>query len=235
MFKQYSWFSVQVDQYYAAVRIYARNHKDLRSIYDTVKSISPWPDKLGTGIIPEAVEKLFMLTSSHFNYMGTTGIFQESSFPELTELPIDMVNFGFYTCFCFQWTLFENFVKNSLLDLVTEGLVSGDSAKELQKRKHQTALFLSYIDSGKVFGRSPFITVLPVTGWVPKTEICDFKDLTKIRELRNDFIHGINDSEIMPISEIEKERLYSRSMWIMRNFAGNVDQEINKIRSGHSA
>jgi len=106
-FKRDSWFSVQVDQYYVAVQIYARNHQAFRDIYAEVQSASPWPDNVGIGIIPETVEKLFMLTASYFNYIGTTGIFQEASFPELTELPTDMVNFGFYTCFCFQWTLFE--------------------------------------------------------------------------------------------------------------------------------
>lgn len=96
-FKQYSWFSVQVDQYYAAVQIYARNHQNFRDIYAEVQSAKlAWPDNVGTGSIPENVERLFMLIASHFNYMGTTGIFKDVPYSELTNLPTDMVNFGFY-------------------------------------------------------------------------------------------------------------------------------------------
>jgi hypothetical protein len=229
-FQNYAWFSVQVDQYYSAVRIYARHHNALKKVYQAIPSREEWPkdeEKVG---IPEPVKKLFITSTSTFNYMGTTGIFSNAPYSELTNLPQDMINVGFYTCFCFQWTLFENFVKTLVLNLIQNGLLSSVVSTELKNKERATAKFLEYIDSGAVFGKSPFITVIPVISWTPKTETCDYNELDEIRKLRNKFIHVVNDRNILNISESEKERLYERSMWIMRKFAENVDYEVMQLR-----
>jgi hypothetical protein len=229
-FKNYAWFSVQVDQYYSAVRIYARHHNALKQIYQAIPSREEWPkgeEKVG---IPETVKKLFITSASTFSYMGTTGIFSNAPYLELTDLPQDMINLGFYTCFCFQWTLFENFVKTSVLNLVQDGLLPSVVSSELKKKERATAKFLEYIDSGAVFGKSPFITVIPIKGWIPKTETCDYTELDNIRKLRNQFIHVVKARNILNCSEIEKEQLYERSMWIMRKFAENVDYEVMQLR-----
>lgn len=230
-FKNYVWFSVQVDQYYAAVRIYARNHAAFCGIYKSIPRDADWPSDLGTLPMSESAKRFFMLASSTFNYMGSTGVFVDPPYEELQSLSVDMVNFGFYTCFCFQWTLFENFVKESILRLVREQALPNNVSKEIRKRERATSSFLSYIDDGHVFGRSPFTAVLPVGGWVPTTETCTFCDLDRIRKLRNDFIHAVRDPGILPSTEPEKERLYDRSMWIMRKFAENVDYESQGKRS----
>lgn len=234
-FKQYAWFSVQVDQYYAAVRIYARNHTHFCEIYEAFPRGDDWPSDLGTVPLSESAKRFFMIASSTFNYMGTTGIFAPPPHDELRDLPADMINFGFYTCFCFQWTLFETFVKDSVLQLVRDNVLPESVSNELRKRERSTGRFLSYIDQGHVFGRSPFITVLPVVSWVPKTETCTIDDLDRIRELRNGFIHAITDRAMLPAAEVEKERLYDRSMWIMRKFAENVDHETQGQRKQSTA
>jgi hypothetical protein len=141
-----------------------------------------------------------------------------------------MINFGFYTCFCFQWTLFENFVSQSVLGLAADGLLPPRTSQRLTSLKFRTGAFLKYIDAGHVFGRSPFTTVLPLAGWTPRIETCGFVDLDAIRTTRNGFIHGIRGSKILPDTEVEKEHLYERSMWILRNFAGNTDQEVRGVR-----
>lgn len=224
-FQQYALFSVQVDQYYAAVRIYGRNHPHFCEIYHSLPKGADWPRNLGEIPLSEVAKKFFVIAGNTFNYMGTTGIFTPPPYDELQYLPADMSNFGFYTCFCFQWTLFETFVKESVLGLVREALLPDNVCQQLRQRERATARFLSYIDEGHVFGSSPFTTVLPVVSWVPKTETCTFSDLNHIRELRNRFIHAVADHSILPASEMEKERLYERSMWIMRKFAENVDHE----------
>ncbi len=230
-FKKYAWFSVQVDQYYSAVRIYARHHEGLREVYQSIPRGSDWPQDLCTNPMSLPAKKFFISAASTFNYMGTTGLFDGAQFPELHDVSTDMINFGFYTCFCFQWTLFETFVKESVLSLADAKAVPEKVAGELKKRERSTARFLSYIHDGHVFGRSPFTTVLTVAGWVPKVETCTLKDLDQIRERRNEFIHAVREKAILSNTEVEKERLYERSMWIMRRFAQNVDQECQNLRN----
>ena len=151
-FKNYAWFSVQVDQYYAAVKIYARHHAALKEVYQAIPSHEEWPNEEETKSIPDPVKNLFIISASTFNYMETTGIYSDTSRPELEDLPNDMINFGFYTCFCFQWTLFENFIKTSLLDLVKDGLLPDNICKKLKDSERATLKFLKYIDSGSVAG-----------------------------------------------------------------------------------
>jgi hypothetical protein len=229
-FQNYAWFSVQVDQYYSAVRIYARHHNALKQVYQAIPSSEEWQKEEEKVGIPEPVEKLLITATSTFNYMGATGIFSSAPYLELSDLPQDMINFGFYTCFCFQWTLFENFVKTSVLNLIQDGLLPSVVRTELKKKEKVTAKFLKYIDSGAVFGKSPFVTIIPVSSWIPQTETCNYDALDEIRRLRNKLIHSVGDRNILNISEIEKERRYKRSMWIMRKFAENVDYEVMHIK-----
>ena len=224
-FKQYAWFSVQVDQYYSAVRIFARSHTQFCNIYSSLPTGDDWPSDLSSIPISESAKDFFMLATNTFKRIGTTSIFESSSSDKLNNLAADMLNFSFYTCFCFQWTLFETFVKDSILGLVDEKVFSAEISEELLKIKRSTARFLNYVHKGSVFDRSPFIAELPVTGWSVKTETCTFNDLDRIRNLRNDFIHAVTGPAILPTSEPEKEKLYDRSMWIMRKYAENVDKE----------
>ena len=99
---------------------------------------------------------------------------------------------------------------------------------ELRRIKKQTENYLKYLDSGSVFGRSPFVTVLPVEGWVRTTETCNYADLDEIRRLRNDLVHRATSPIITGKGEYEKEKLYDRSMWILRQFASNVQQDVGQ-------
>jgi hypothetical protein len=164
--------------------------------------------------------------------MGTTNIFADAPFPELAGLADDLHRFGFYTCFCFQWTLFENFVKSSVLRLADDGLLRSGVAQEVRAKELKTGKFLEYIESGGLFGHTPFRTALLVVGWTPKAESCDFSDLNAIRALRNKLVHTVKDQSIPETGDISLERLYERSMWLLRLFAGNIDQDVQRIRVG---
>lgn len=231
-FQSYAWFSVQVDQYYAAVRIFARHYDALKAAYSHLPAHARHPE---VAVLDEEARSFFISSGFALGSMGTTRIFESAPFPALKRLPDDMVNFGFYTCFCFQWTLLESFVKDSVLRLADAGMLPTHVADELRRRQRRTRNFLEYIDQGHVFGHTPFVTVPPVVGWVPSTETCVFADLDAIRNLRNQFIHGVSGPEILPASEPEKERLYERSMWILRQFAGNVDTDVRRVRDSHGA
>jgi hypothetical protein len=227
-FENYMWFSVQVDQYYAAVRILARHYEPLRAAYNQLPSREDWPQDFSC--LADAAQRFFLSAAVTLDDLGDTQIFASPAFAPLTNLSEDMFNFGFYTCFSFQWTLFENFAKNSVLGLVDDTLIPPAICSALRSRERRTEQFLRYIDEGHVFGESPFRSVLPLAGWVPQFENVEYADLDRIRIIRNDFIHGIKDTSILPISSPEKERFYERSMWILRKFAENIDTEVRGIR-----
>jgi hypothetical protein len=161
-FQAYAWFSVQVDQYYSAIRIFARNHNALRTAYLRLPKGDDWPKEISC--LSQTAKDIFITASSVLNYVGTTGIFQEAPYKDLNNLNTDIINFGFYTCFTFQWTLFENIVKNSIMQLSSANLLSGEITSELKKLELRTYRFLKYIDDGHVFGHSPFRAILPKPG-----------------------------------------------------------------------
>jgi hypothetical protein len=227
-FQKYVWFSVQVDQYYAAVRIFARHYRALKNAHSNIPAREDWPKDFSS--LSDSATKFMVMVAGSLNYMGTTGIFEEAPYPEFADLSQDIVNFGFYTCFCFQWTLFENFTNQSLMELVSKDFLPSQVASDLQSKKRKTREFLKYIDQGHVFGHTPFTCLLTIADWIPRTENCDFQDLDTIRDLRNKFIHGVENPSILPKTEMEKERIYERSMKILRQFARNIDNDVEKIR-----
>jgi hypothetical protein len=226
-FEQYGWLSVQLDQYFAAIRIFSFHYDGLKATYKHLPTGNKWPEDIPSW--SEPAQAFFMIASSVLNYMGTTQIFSDAPFSQLKSLPEDMRRIGFDTCFSFQWTLFENFVKQRVLSLVHHHVLPADICKELKKRERRTEQFFKYIDSGKVFGDSPFRTVLPVPGWVPTFENCSFADLDKIRRLRNQLIHA---PESAPVAENRSDQHYERSMCILRMFAGNIDQAVAAAAQG---
>jgi hypothetical protein len=227
-FKQYGWRSVQLDQYFAAVRIFSYHYGGLKAVYDHLPREDGWPDDVADW--SEPARSFFMIASTVLNYMGTTQIFAETPYPELKSLPDDMRKIGFDTCFCFQWTLFEDFVKQRVLGLVDRNVLSPEIGEKLRKLERRTERFLRYIDSGQVFGHSPFRTVLPVPGWVPGFEDCGFADLDAIRMLRNQLIHA---PESPPIDRTDQR--YDRSMWILRMCAGNIDHAATTVAPAEDA
>jgi hypothetical protein len=228
-FKQYAFFSVQVDQYLNATKVFAWHYDSLKSVYKHLPTREDWPTNLDS--LTEKARVFFLEAAHTLNYMGATNIFADAPYAELSDLPNDILNFGFYTCYCFQWTLFENFVKERVLGLANDGLLTPTMISALNGLRRRTRDFLKYIDDGHVFGRTPFQTVLPVPGWTMQMETCTFVDLDEIRERRNHFIHGISSPSIRPIGETNDERVYMRSMHILRNFATNLDQDVETIRN----
>ena len=228
-FQNYAYFSVQVDQYYAATCIFSRHYDALKASYQLLPTEQDWPTDFSC--LTERAASFFQVASRSLNYMGATQIFAIAPFPELTNLTGDIINFGFYTCYCFQWTLFENFVKQGVLGLANAKLLPENICNRCGHIQNRTEQFLKFIDSGKIFGHSPFQSVLPIQGYIPKTEEISYADLDLIRVQRNKFIHAVTSPEILPNSDLEKERSYKRSMWILRMFAGNIDQAIYNVRT----
>jgi hypothetical protein len=187
---------------------------------------------LNSGALDDEMRDFLHAFFIRLDYMAATNIFSDFSDEysiDSRSLSEDMLNFSFYTCYCFQWTLFENFIKKMVGKLVDARVVSPIVRDEVGKRWNKTKQLLDYIESGEVFGRTPFVTVLPASGWISTTETCDYHDLNRIRELRNDFIHAVESPQITPDNIATKYRKYERSMWILRNFASNTQQDNQRL------
>jgi hypothetical protein len=228
-FKQYAWLSVQLDQYFAAIRIFGFHHDALKLAYKNLPNGKDWPTDFGG--FSEKARDFFVTSASALNYMGTTGIFSEAPHPELRSLKSDIAKFGYMTCYSFQWTLFENFVTAQVSFAADRGLLPHSICLKLKTLQRRTEQFLRYLDSGEVFGQSPFKSLLPSSIHLPEFITLGFDDLNKIRKLRNRFMHAAeNASEKFECNEQD----YERSMWTLRQFAGNIDQECCRLLQSSS-
>lgn len=232
-FKRYAEFSVRADQYFYAINTYGINHGNLKA----VSAIRPFNDLLQSSIEKEitdgGVKQFLISTVATIDNLRLSGLFSDakdlvSGAIDPQTIPPDISNFAFYTCFCFQWSLFENFVKDMMQKLIDAHALPISTRDKLQKCWSRTKKFFDVIDSGEIFGHSPFHTVLPLMAETGNFQVCDYADLDKIRELRNDFIHGIESPQILPISALEKQRHYERSMWILRQFATNIQFDVSR-------
>jgi hypothetical protein len=228
-FKDYGYFSVRVDRFFNVINIYGRHHDALKRVYQTIPPRAVTAEPLRDEKIDERIRRFCVIAIGSLNYMGTTNIFSDGDDPAIGQIPEDMSSFGFYVCFCYQWNLFESCIKTLVRRAIDAGALTPEVSRKLRAKWYKTKQFLDYLESGEVFGHSPFVTILPVPGWVPKTEECTYSDLDKIRELRNDLVHGAVPQEVAEASEMTRERLYERSMWILRQFASNIQQDIAQM------
>jgi hypothetical protein len=220
-FKTYAWTSVRVDQYFNSVNIFALHYRSFKFAYSRIPSRNSL-DSLPS--LDKEISDFLISAVSALNYMATINIFNEQVSDELKNLDKDLIIFAFSTCFCFQWSLFEDFTRSEVTKLADMDLLPPRISNQLKRRQRQTEGFLKYIDSGAVFGRSPFETVLPVPGWIFSTERCGYGDLDRIRKMRNAITHG--NQVLLDEANESTDRVYQRSMWILRQFAANIDQEI---------
>lgn len=236
-FKQYAEFSVRADQFFYAINTYGINHGNLKALSSMRPSNDLLQNGIGKEITDEGVKNFLISAVVALDNLRISGIFSNAKdlVPGAIDpqtIPPDISNFAFYTCFCFQWSLFENFVKTMMQKLIDANALQISTRNKLQSYWSRTKKFFDVINSGEVFGHSPFHTVLPIMDEHGDFQVCDYSELDKIRELRNDFIHGIESPEILPISPIEKRRYYERSMWILRQFATNVQTDVSRKLTG---
>jgi hypothetical protein len=227
-FKEYAYFSVRVDRFFHVLRIYGRHHDALKSAFKEMPSRQVTSDALNDERIDEGFRRFCGTTISALNYMSTTSIFSDGGDIPADQIPEDMRQFGFYTCYCFQWSLFENFIKDILRRAMDAHAIPASICQELDRRWYRTKQFFEFIESGRVFGHSPFVTMLPVPGWTPTAETIGYADLDVIRNLRNDFVHRAAATDVAD-SAMAQERVYDRSMWILRQFASNISQDTARL------
>jgi hypothetical protein len=231
-FKAYALFSVRVDRFFHAISSYGMYHAALKAAYSMMPDRESYQAAIDNPHASEEMRRFLLMTHHALGLLGATNVFSDGGDLDTADIPTDILNFAFYTCYSFQWTLFENFVKKMINKAVTAEVLPKGVKNELKARWRQTERFLAYIESGSVFGHSLFRTMLPVLGWVPQIEECDYSDLDDIRRLRNDFIHGIETPEITEENIAKKQQRYTRSMWILRKYAENVQHEVETLLTG---
>jgi hypothetical protein len=228
-FEGYAYFSMRVDQFFHVMGIFAEHHAWMRDGYHSLPDRATVRDSLGNGAVDEQFRRFCTIVVNGLNYMATTGIFEDAPCEEASHLEDDTYNFAFYTCFCFQWTLFENFVTSRVNELISSELLPKETVAKLRPKMRASKQMLDLIHEGAVFGESPFVSILPKTGWVPGFEEIGYFDLDDIRKLRNQFIHGIQQPGINGESLMVKQARYTRSMLILRRFAENIDSHASRI------
>lgn len=227
-FKSYALFSVRVDRYFSMVNVYGQHYESLRHMYHELPPAERLKEVLASPDLPSDINAFLVAATGSLRYMGTTNVFSDAIDEPEGEAWKDVLNFAFYTCYCFQWTLFENFVKSIIQVAIDAGAFNEKITGILRRRWRQTKQFFDLLESGAVFGRTPFRTALPVLGWQSGIEEIDYSHLEKLRELRNEFIHGVESPDILLESLGTKYQRYQRSMWILRKFAENVLWEVQR-------
>jgi hypothetical protein len=227
-FKNYADFSGRVDRYFNVINIYGTHHNSINQIYQAL----PTRKKIEAVINSDTdddVKRFLGVSASSLGYMETTNIFNNTDDQSGGAISEDSHNFAFYTCYCFQWSLFEDFTKTMIRKAIDGNALSLDVVNDLRAKWRRTKQFFDKIHSGDVFGTSPFIAILPVMGWQPSTEEVGYDELDAIRELRNSFIHGVESPEIISEHISMKQNRYNRSMWILRKFAENIQWDMQRI------
>ncbi|MCE2814144.1 MAG: hypothetical protein LW850_27480 [Planctomycetaceae bacterium] len=226
-FKRYAYFSVRVDRYFSVVNIYGMHHAGIKEMYSALPSRAQMDNALASPA-DEALKRFLTVSATALGHMATTNIFNDEGEQAGGAISDDAMNFAFYTCYCFQWSLFEDFVKIMIRKVIDAGAMQAGVVRDLESKWRQTKQFFDKINSGAVFGRTPFTALLPVMGWMPSVEEVGYDQLNEIRELRNNFIHGVESPEITSEDIMAKQRRYHRSMWILRKFAENVQWEVQR-------
>ena len=122
----------------------------------------------------------------------------------------------------FQWSLFEEFVRDSLDLLIEQGAMPPGVISRIESFRGTMAPILKMMDNKQIFPESPFRDYLP---YPSRVEI-GFNDLDAIRRHRNNFVHW-NEEAKRTFSN--PEAYYERCMWVLRQFASKIHNEVKRM------
>lgn len=229
---QYLAFTERVDRFFHWNLTLAKHIRDLRSLYRDHPHLQNRP--YDPGVLSQRDEILEeMLFSFDFSDKFSVLNFVDPEHPALSIDNPDPVNFAFYSCYCFQWNLFETFVKAQVFSLCDGGILDQRMEKKLLAiGRNQTEALLKFLDSGEVFGKTPFVNLIEEGLSAKNPDKVTYRDLDAIRVQRNNFVHGIESPEIKAATFEEKEAEYERMHQILTQFAVQVDLGVQKLRRG---
>lgn len=228
-FEEYANYSVKVDRYFHCVNAYANSHNGLKYIHDNLDKIYNRMVELeenGAEIDKEI--RLFIRCSyTLMRPIHITNIFSDLDPCNLGDKIYDMRIYSYITCYCYQWNLFESFIRYIIKRIVKSGKIDKKVSDKLTKARgiKKTLAILNY----EVFECSPFSHILPEYDENGEFIKIGFSDLNIIRERRNRFVHSILDDDIEDAKIGQLQWRYDRDMWTLRLFAQNTFCLANKL------
>lgn len=227
---RYFEFSERVDLFFEWNMTLSSHIRDLRKLYtDHPQLRIPDYNPKVEGRRDEIVWE--MLFSIDFQTKFSALSMIDPTNPSLKSDSPDPVNFAFYTCYCFQWNLFETFVKDQIFGLCGTGILTEEQEKRFAAMgRNQTENLLKYLDSGALFGKTPFVNLFEQGLTSVNPEQVTYRDLDAIRVKRNKFVHGIESPEIIAATSEDKEAEYKRLHQILTQFAAQIDRGIRDLK-----
>ena len=228
-FEEYANYSVKVDRFFHCVNAYANSHNGLKYIHDNLDRIYNRMVELeenGAEIDKEI--RLFIRCSyTLMQPIHITNIFSDLDPCNLGDKIYDMRIYSYITCYCYQWNLFESFIRYITKRIVKSGKIDKKVSDKLTKARgiKKTLAILNY----EVFECSPFSHILPEYDENGEFIKIGFSDLNIIRERRNRFVHSILDDDIEDAKIGQLQWRYDRDMWTLRLFAQNTFCLANKL------
>ena len=227
-FEEYANYSVKVDRFFHCVNAYANSHNGLKYIYvnlDRIYNRMVELEENGAEIDKEI--RLFIRCSyTLMQPIHITNIFSDLDPCNLGDKIYDMRIYSYITCHCYQWNLFEAFIRYIIKRIVKSEKIDKKVSDKLTKARgiKKTLAILNY----EVFECSPFSHILPECDENGEFIKIGFSDLNIIRERRNRFVHSIlDDMEDAKIGQLQWR--YDRDMWTLRLFAQNTFCLANKL------
>ena len=132
-FKDYAYFSERVDQYFNVINIYGMHHEAIKQIHKALPSREKIKTLLASDIDEDA-KRFLVISSGALGYMATTNIFNSEADQVSDDISKDALNFAFYTCYCFQWSLFEDFTKTMIRKVIDAGALQPNVVTDLESR-----------------------------------------------------------------------------------------------------
>ena len=236
IFKDYAIHSVKADRFFHAINAYGNNHSYLKSAYECLEKGVTIVEKVAD--VNDEIESIFQNFRSSYSLMrqlAMTNIFNNQNDPcNLGDMTIDISQFSYLTCYCYQWSLFETFVKNMVNIMIESNSISFEVKCALTKLSKSSSIkpILDWFHTS-IFENTPFMHLLPLYSHLGEfnTKSIEYGDLDRIRRMRNKFIHAITKEYAKIGSEnmILLHRQYDEDMWVLRLFAGNLNSQIKEL------
>ncbi len=220
LFATYADMSIRLDQYKAVAG--ALVMKVLPCLGEMATRM---PDLQAINILLADEEKDRSMREFIYSSAWATKLFKQNfdtKNPYYKSVTGDGTFFGLRAFLTFQWSLFEDFVRNVLELLIGDDVLDAEAAEKVSKCRGNMASLLQMMENAEIFDRSPFRSILPY-GSMPKI---NFDDLTIIRQRRNSFVHWDKTAKE---DFTNPDAYYERCMWVLRNFAGNIKNEAESL------
>jgi hypothetical protein len=217
-FKHYALSSVKIDRFFNVLNIYGSHHHGIR---DVGRAILQGPEMPELGTLPERVSRPLVLARMVMRDLAITGLLADEEADLGPEtVGEDMVNYAFFTCYVFQWLLFEHFIRSTVKSLAGAHRLPFTLAKHApasnilrQIRKHDSAVF------DLILPASQFAVL---NYGLPPIEKYGLDDVDRIRTLRNELTHTTHAPSLAGLDTMSKQRRYETDMWILRHAAQGV-------------